>query len=249
MWLLILVWFVLVFIISMFLPSLSFLSIVIGIVFGVKFKELYLKNARESVEKIKNNNPTKSREEIKEICQKKGGTTIIPIVIIGILIVLFVVIVGIMVVFYVSLGKSIRDVTETYVDGELSELRFDVPSSFEASQYNDNSYVFYTLSDSSNYCTFQITTTGSSYYDSALDYLQRNVYYSSSDTVSEITDTNINGITWKYMVIEKSYGSKYYYYATSYGENIYEMEYQISDDDGLCSNGHTELLDTLKFEW
>lgn len=64
------------------IPFMSYVvSIGIGIVLGIKFKDLYLKHVYTSVDKIKNNNSDKTPEEVINICSKKGGTTIIPIIV------------------------------------------------------------------------------------------------------------------------------------------------------------------------
>lgn len=44
------------------------------------FIPYYIKNARTKINKIKEENPNKSKEELMEICKKKGGTTILPII-------------------------------------------------------------------------------------------------------------------------------------------------------------------------
>ncbi len=59
-----------------FIPSLAF-----NVFLGIKFKELYLKDVTAKVAAIKSNNSEELPEKIALICSKKGGTTIIPMIV------------------------------------------------------------------------------------------------------------------------------------------------------------------------
>ena len=59
MWLLSALWYVTTTILGLFLPNLSTLTIAVNVLVAVKFNELYLKNARENINKIKTNNNIK----------------------------------------------------------------------------------------------------------------------------------------------------------------------------------------------
>lgn len=93
MWLLGITWFVALFIFSNFLPSYyEIIAFIISIVLGNKFKTIYIKYVYEQINKIIRQNPYSSREEIIEICRKKGGTSVIHILIIcAIILVAFVI--------------------------------------------------------------------------------------------------------------------------------------------------------------
>lgn len=81
MWLLSLIWYLTAFIIIIFLPSLSVLTYVVNFVICFKFNEIYLKNAKENVNKIKANNLGKNFQELRGICEQKGGTSLAAVVI------------------------------------------------------------------------------------------------------------------------------------------------------------------------
>ena len=54
--------------------------LLVSLYFAFQFKSLYLNQVKKHILKIKNQNSAKSEEELCEICSKKGGTTIVPIV-------------------------------------------------------------------------------------------------------------------------------------------------------------------------
>ena len=82
MWLLGITWLVLSMIINKFLPSYAgFLTGALNLTVSLTFKSMYLKHVKEEVEKIKATNPEKTPEQLLEICRKKGGTTIVPVII------------------------------------------------------------------------------------------------------------------------------------------------------------------------
>ncbi len=88
MWLLGFLWLVISIIIGLFIPFSSIIQLAINIVIALQFKKIYLNHVREKVKKIKSENPGKSKEELLMICSKKGGTTIVPVVIFSIFLVL-----------------------------------------------------------------------------------------------------------------------------------------------------------------
>ncbi len=82
MWLLGIGWILTNIIVNIFLPTFSTLiRFIIGIIIAIKFKEWYLDNAKNMVANIKKDNIDKSRDELLMICQLKGGTSLIPVVI------------------------------------------------------------------------------------------------------------------------------------------------------------------------
>ena len=68
---------------SLIIPLPALIEYIIsGIIIGLIFNKVYVNKVRKKVEKIVRENPGKTKEELKTICSKKGGTTIIPVVII-----------------------------------------------------------------------------------------------------------------------------------------------------------------------
>lgn len=267
MWLLWLLWFVATLIIGMFLSSLSsVLTIAVNIIVATQFKKWYLKHVEEKVEKIKSKNPGASYEQLLAICTKKGGTAIWPIIIWAILCVIIIVVV---IFFYLMVWSSIKNqITENtnnyYNDNTANSninnnnnninnsntnkngyVYVDVPSVLEASSYNDDTYRYYSLINSTDYCnlTMSMHITSSL---SAKDYLESVVTYSLSDSVSSIITKEINGETWYYMSVQNSYSTSYYY-AKMYNGKVYFIQYRIVDDSGVCSKAYSDTINSMRF--
>lgn len=257
MWMLGIVWFLVSMIISMFLSSLSgVLTLAANIFISTQFKKWYLKHVEEKVDKIKADNPNASYEQLLVICTKKGGTTIIPVII---FIVLYIVAIGV-IIFTVSgtIEEAIKK-TNRYDNiynnnysvtgsGDIGNLSLTIPSSFEKGSYSSNSYLSYSLYDynSNDYCRIEVSTMDSRYYDSINAYLEDNVYYTINDTVSSVEQKNINSNNWVYMSV-KSANNTTYYYASEDNDKIYEIEFSITEDSGKCSSAHTSIINSLEF--
>ena len=77
MWFVSLVWFAVIGISLIFLPSFSgYINIALEIIMISSFKKMYLSHVTNKVEKIKDENYGKSKEQLIMICDKKGGTSI-----------------------------------------------------------------------------------------------------------------------------------------------------------------------------
>ena len=63
-------------------------SLIMAIYFSLNFKDLYLVQAKEQVDKIKGKNPTATKEDLMVLCRKKGGVNLTIGIIFGILYVL-----------------------------------------------------------------------------------------------------------------------------------------------------------------
>ena len=51
-----------------------------SILAGLKFNKWYLDDAKKQINKIKMSNPQASESELISICSKKGGTSIVPVI-------------------------------------------------------------------------------------------------------------------------------------------------------------------------
>lgn len=60
-------------------------NLVIAVIASIFFKELYLKQAQDEVDKIKGTNPAASSEELKAMARKKGGTNVIIAIVFGVM--------------------------------------------------------------------------------------------------------------------------------------------------------------------
>lgn len=86
MWALGFGWFVFNMIINYFLPSVAtYITLLTGILMSINFKKYYLDFVKDRVTKIKESNPGKDHNQLKEICSAKGGVSVAVAVIFGII--------------------------------------------------------------------------------------------------------------------------------------------------------------------
>ena len=254
MWLLGAVWFAISIITNLFLSSFSLvIMMVLDIVASIEFKKIYVKHANEEVEKIKQENPNATKEQLLTICRNKGGTTVLPVILLSVFYT-FVIILSFLAAF--SLIGSTKDAQKNADNLDkasssevIGDLKFSVPSLLVKSKYQSNSYKSYKTSvDSDTYCNFNIMTSNAEYYENdAKRYLEKNIFYSASDTYSGISQKNINNINWFYADVMTSYNAKFYY-STIYNKTIYEFEFSITNDKNeLCSKAYDEILNSMRF--
>ena len=104
--------------ISAFLPALYSVSgVSIGVIVGILFNKTYLKKVEKKVEKIVRENPGKTKEELRMICANKGGTTIIPVILVPIVLILLIVLIATPLILNV-----IDDAKESAAKGEASRI-------------------------------------------------------------------------------------------------------------------------------
>lgn len=117
---------ILVSIVSIFFGGLSvFVDIGVKIYFGIKFNELYLKEAEKDIKLIEATNQNKTKEEIIELCKKKGGTTMLYTgLLIGAQAVLFFIIIVLTILFITVVG-------DTYSPDD-----FNINDTFNTNQYD-----------------------------------------------------------------------------------------------------------------
>ena len=256
MWLLGFSWLAAAYILNIFLSSFSsFIMIVFGIVISIEFKKLYLKNVREQVNKIKENNKDKSLQELANICRKKGGTTVVPVII---FVVFYVIIIALLTFSTVLIssnktGTSKNDTNsnksqKNINDNKYYNLELKIPEGFESEPYNSNNYRTYYAIELDNYfCSIDIKSDKSTNdFSDAKKYLENNAYYSEEDKYSGITEKNINNKTWYFASVEYN-NSIHYYYSISDNKRLYIIDYWINDDTNKkCSSMHDEFINSLK---
>ncbi len=69
-------------------PILVICIFIPNIILSLIFNKLYLNNVKKKVNKIKDSNPNASETELINICSKKGGVSVIPVIIATIIIII-----------------------------------------------------------------------------------------------------------------------------------------------------------------
>lgn len=133
MYLLSILWIVGDVIINTFLPGIgTILLLGFKIFIMIKFKDLYLKHVSDEVEKIKLENPNRPREDLKNICAKKGGTNIAIVIVMAIVYLLFIIGIIFLIVIPIILGTidSAKEGSQEssaygYIDAVEKEIALD----------------------------------------------------------------------------------------------------------------------------
>lgn len=260
MWLLGFIWLAVNMIANMFLESIaSVITIAANIIISMQFKKFYLKHVEEQVDKIKAENPGKTKEQLMMICSQKGGTTLVP-VIIAIIFYGIVFFIAFTVVFDIldeareNAQNSQYDYNNTSTNitngtGTIGNLNVTIPSNLVVSKYSTDDHKTYRTDYNNNdSCSLKLSTTKSSYYNNdAKQYLEKSIYYSATDTFSGISQKTVNNNSWYYATVTTSYNQEYYYSILNNG-TIYEIEFEISEDDNkTCSSAYNTVINSLKF--
>lgn len=226
---------------------LLFIPTIYMIFMSIKFNELYLNIAKKKVEKIKSNNPDKTNQELVNICKKKGGVSILAVILPMVLIfpiVFFVVFFAIMYGFIDALDSEITKEKNYNND---SELKYELPKIFDDDSYSSSNYESYHYSDYESSCDISITNYRTYDDKTAEEYLKEKTTLNMNETVSQINEAQINNFEWKYVEIN-SPTKKEYKYAAIYNNRLYIIEYKINEDNNkLCSNGYNTFINSLTF--
>ena len=249
MWLFGFIWLAISIISNMFLPSVSgYIATITNIIASTQFKKYYLKHVEEQVDKIKSENPDKTKEQLMMICSQKGGTTVVPVIIAIILycITIFMAISAILDEY----EKAYNNNNVTNNTGAIGNLDVTIPSNLIISNYSTDNYKIYrTDYNNDENCSLTLSTVNASYHNNdAKKYLEETIYYSATDTYSGINQKTVNNNTWYYATVTTSYNQKYYYSITN-NNTIYKLDFEIySDDNKACSSAYNIIINSLEFK-
>ena len=260
MWLLGFIWLAVSMVANMFLESIaSVITLAANIIISTQFKKFYLKHVEEQVEKIKAENQGKTKEQLMMLCSQKGGTTLIPVIVAIILyaIMFFIAFATVFNTFNKARenaqnsqnGYNNTSTNITNGTGTIGNLNVTIPSNLVASIYSTDDYKTYRTDYNNNdSCSLKLSITKSSYYNNdAKQYLEKSIYYSATDTFSGISQKTLNNNSWYYATVTTSYSQEYYYSISNNG-TIYEIKFEISDDDNkTCTSAYNTVINSLKF--
>lgn len=223
-----------------------FIPIILSIIMAFNFNKLYLRIVDKRIETIKQRNSDKSNKEILEQCRKKGGVSVLAVI-------LSVTFITIMITF-IFIGLLIDVISNDMRQNKWtstnysSELNFAVPKIFESGSYNRDAYQSFSYYETSDSCYINIMNDQNYSNQTEEEYLKSRVSTNLGDRVSEIQTKNINGKVWK--CVEVLSNSKItYYYVAIHNKNIYQVQYTIlKDDNKLCSKGYNNFINSLTFD-
>ena len=241
----------------LFLPGISeYILVFLNIYFAATFNTMYLKKAREEVQKIKSSNLGISNEKLMLLCSGKGGVNVL-----GMIAVLLVQTVVVIIILFPFFEEGFREAIEEgrarydeRTNQEAREIVFKdlsvyIPSYFEQNEHSAEDYLSYHYITAYDSCIFQIGTVYRPYYDAAEKYLDENRFmFAENVSVSNIENKEINNEDWKFIYVESD--STYeYYYAIDRQSTVYYLYYSfLYDKSENCLKAYDELIESLKFE-
>lgn len=224
----------------------GFIPIILSIIMAFNFNKLYLRIVDKRVDAIKQKNLNKSNQEILEQCRKKGGVSVLAVI----LSIVFITII----VTFTLIGLIIDAVSNEMKENKWiktnnsSELNYTVPKIFESGGYNSEAYQSFSYYETSDSCYINIMNYKNYSKQTEEEYLKARVSANLGDQVSEIQAKNINGKVWKCVEVVSN-GKTTYYYVAIHNEKIYQVQYTITKDDNkLCSKGYNNFIHSLTFE-
>lgn len=230
----------------------SILSFIIWTILGAIFKRLYIEESAKKIERIKKRNAGKSKEELIKICKRRGGTSLLLIVII---IALTLGIPLIMVLKTISANKVIRDSINN--NNMIGKLNVEVPAPFVQTS-KDVLEVNYAIGKEGDpdYCTLTIERKSSKVVTGyAGDRLIKSVQSSWNDSYDDIEffDTEkqtINGNEWYSFSYQRDNYSGNYYSIVDIIDGVnYTVHYKVySDTNKICYLAHIQVINSLALD-
>lgn len=242
-----------------------------SILIGIILNPLYRHFVKRKVRKIIWKNPDKSFEELREICIRKGGRSILSIFIwIAIYIAIVCVITAISILFEFSFSyflfytllnlfqiaqNSTTPMENPTYEGVLSydtavimddEFTMSVPSVFtDNSDYYNYDYSFESGNGVFDECSAQLVKVDNFY--QADNLITQMAQYHNSETGSNTAFyTTVNDIEWYWFSNTDSFGTTYYY-ATSQGNQLYLFTYEEQESaDTSCDSYREEILNSIQ---
>ena len=207
MWLFAACWFAITLISCIFLGTYSgAIQLIVGIVASIKFNEWYVNHAREQVTKIREEHITRSTGELKAMCSKKGGTSIVAPLIYGLII--FVIVFGLAIAAFIFVMNGNNNISYHDTSSDTS-----VSSTFTKGNFGGK----FTSVPKPNLDSTWIEEKGFEYSFDSIDLNHFDVYFRNKN--SDVITPKFN----EYKKILENNGFKYY-------GNNYESDVYIKGD-------------------
>lgn len=221
---------------------------IIRIIAAVMFKELYVKTVTKRVNKIKEQNSGKSHEELLLICSKKGGTSVLSVILFGILFVFT--IIGIVLILIYSFAADVTHLHDYDTKNKFivfNDISVTVHGKMEET-INNSDWYSASYTDSENNCRIDIYKVNP---EQCLtpDECSRNLKEPGLQYGS-YTKKYINDNGWTYRNAIRTTSSnelpnEYYYYFIEENQTIYAVEYKIQREGEVCTQAKELLEETL----
>ena len=232
----------------------DFVNIIMNIFVACKFQSIYMKQAEDKVEQIKQQNLDKTTNELLDICRKKGGTsTKAPaIIIISALILIPIIAMYVYTNDTVDVENENNNEIVEEVEEENNEFTYTIPQGF-IKAYGSGFYNRFEYKvNNSIKCNLTVDkTTLIRNYPDEKTYLEKkmNIVANTTNQPIPVMSLNLNGKNWKYMNIETPQRSETMY-AYKTDKEIYVIktyDYKINNQaNTICKTKYNEFLNSVK---
>ena len=232
----------------------DFVNIIMNIFVASKFQSIYMKQAEDKVEQIKQQNLDKTTNELLDICRKKGGTsTKAPaIIIISALILIPIIAMYVYTNDTVDVENENNNEIVEEVEEENNEFTYTIPQGF-VKAYGSGFYNRFEYQvNNSIKCNLTVDkTTLIRNYPDEKTYLEKkmNIVANTTNQPIPVMSLNLNGKNWKYMNIETPQRSETMY-AYKTDKEIYVIktyDYKINNQTNtICKTKYNEFLNSVK---
>lgn len=232
----------------------DFVNIIMNIFVACKFQSIYMKQAEDKVEQIKQQNLDKTTNELLDICRKKGGTsTKAPaIIIISALILIPIIAMYAYTNDTVDVENENNNEIVEEVEEENNAFTYTLPQGF-VKAYGSGFYNRFEYQvNNSIKCNLTVDkTTLIRNYPDEKTYLEKkmNIVANTTNQPIPVMSLNLNGKNWKYMNIETPQRSETMY-AYKTDKEIYVIktyDYKINNQTNtICKTKYNEFLNSVK---
>lgn len=229
------------------------IDVIEGVLFGVLFKKLYVMHIEKQVEKIKNNNSTKTDEEIVALCAKQGNPSaglVILSLLVAFAFAIFTSSLDVISSSRLKLQKFNKELEESWdVDGNIE---FGVPEGFEEDTLSIDMLPTYSYEKDNSSCTLMVSTHVQHDNETAKQYIE-GLSLEPGKSMGDISTQTVNGVEWSKVKVtdQPIYGDvpTHYYYVTVKNNKVYKVQYSIyRDEAGVCASVQEDIVNSLKIK-
>ena len=218
------------------------IPLIMAIASGFLFPKIYLQEVKKRTKEIRLKNKNQGKEAIKEICSKKGGTSIVrPIILLVIIISI------ISAIYYIATEPFEEKPLEKNTPYQVGNITYTIPKGYEEGDYTTDDYKYYSAMKEDTYCNITITNiTYSDLYENGEDYLNENIYTNENDLVEPTQQITINNKTWLHKKITSEYEVENNYLLE--GKTFYKVETSNDVNSALCDEDFSNILNSIKYK-
>lgn len=232
------IWILAIMIFGLLFPGLFLLT---SIVIASTFPIIYLKTVKRKVLEIQTFNKNLPKDDIINLCRKKGGVNII----FPLLIIIFIISITVIIIDEVLEDTTTKKVLTNDTTYQIENLEYKIPADFTKDSYDSNSYKSYSYEKDYNYCRVYFSTIDKYIYDSKEEYLKSGL--TKTEKTIPIDTKNINGENWIHLNIIDEY-SKEELYILEKGTKYYKLNTYNSDNTKICDDQFNRLLNSISYK-